>query len=161
MTHRQKHSKERIFNLHLSPHFASLSINPLVYWSPSPRPAADRGNEATAEYVNLPQEDRGTKGQNSKDFNQMFIVFCRKKISTMILPYFLLFFLCCVVEKFSHILCGSLGGCLCMFQTELTIISAELTTRRLLPRLPRPRPTPPPIYGAEKAEQSREDLPST
>ena len=87
----------------------------------------------------------------------MFIVFCRKKISTMILPYFLLFFLCCVVEKFSHILCGSLGGCLCMFQTELTIISAELTTRRLLPRLPRPRPTPPPIYGAEKAEQSRED----
>ena len=87
----------------------------------------------------------------------MFIVFCRKKISTMILPYFLLFFLCCVVEKFSHILCGSLGGCLCMFQTELTIISAELTTRRLLPRLPRPRPQ----FMEQKRQSKAEKIPST
>ena len=95
-------SRKRIFHLHWSPHFVSLSINPLVYWSPSPRPAADRRNETRAEYVNLTQEDRGTKRQNSKDFNQMFIVFCRKKISMMILPYFLLFFVLCSGKVFPY-----------------------------------------------------------
>ena len=57
-----------------------------------------------AEFENLTQGDRGTKRkrQNSKDFNQMFIVFCRKKISTMILPYFLLFFVLCSGKVFPY-----------------------------------------------------------
>ena len=146
-------SRKRIFHLHLSPHFASLSINPLVYWSPSPRPAADRRNETMAEYVNLTQEDRGTKRQNSKDFNQMFIVFCRKKISMMILPYFLLFFVLCSGKVFPYFVWEP---CYLLVYVSNRAHNNFCWTHNS-PAAAEIAPPPPPVYGAEKAEQSRED----